>query len=288
MVDWLFGEALAVDTYRAVARWWGHRRPLRAASVLEGLVEDLQTARLALDDRLQHRLWDLAIFLAEPQRMAFKKKIAELDPWSVLSDVASTFAHPNFAMAEREAVDEELIAALNERARRRERLRRPHSPSKTRRRLRDLADGRGSLATVLKDDAACRMLRFGAILCELLEAASDDDAEPDPDELRAQLAGLGEANARRAAEAVLNDPLVGADDRGRPAEPEIMEFIRAVIGAVERRTGYRLTPTIARYAARSAKFDDRPGPDVQLILDLLACHAPSKTAEAVAALIKAA
>jgi hypothetical protein len=31
-----------------------------------------------------------------------------------------------------------------------------------------------------------------------------------------------------------------------------------------------------------------PGPDIQLILDLLACHAPSKTAEAIANLIKEA
>ena len=218
--------------------------------------------------------------------MAFKKKIAELDPWHVLSGMASTFIHANPAIAEREAVDKKMIAALKESAHRRERFRRPHLPSKTRRRLRDVAAGGGSLASVLHDDAALPMLRFGAVRCGLLEVDSNEDAEPDPDELRAQLAELTAANARRAAEAVLNDLLVGADDRGRPAEPEIAEFVRAVIDAVERRTGYRLTPTITRYAARSASSEDLPGPDVKLILDLLACHAPSKTAEAVGALIK--
>jgi hypothetical protein len=107
-------------------------------------------------------------------------------------------------------------------------------------------------------------------------------------EARALVAKLSEADARRAAEAVLNDPLVDGDERGRPAVREITEFVRAVADAIERRVRHRLTPTITRAAARSANRDHVPGPDIQLILDLLACHAPSKTAEAIANLIKEA
>jgi hypothetical protein len=61
-----------------------------------------------------------------------------------------------------------------------------------------------------------------------------------------------------------------------------------VVEAIEQHVGYRITPTITRKAARSPTSDDLPGGDIQLILDLLACHAPSKTAEAVADLIKRA
>ena len=194
-------------------------------------------------------------------------------------------------MAEPSAPDDDerdLIAALRERARRRERLERAHFKNATRRRLRDLARGRGRLAAVLKDDDACRMLRFGAILCDLMAADSVADTEPDPDEVRALLAELTQADARRAAQAVLSDPLVGSDDRGRPPEREITEFVHAVVEAIHRRVGYRLTSNITRRAARSPNLDDLPGPDIQLILDLLACHAPSKAAEAVADLIKGA
>ena len=60
MIDWRFAEALAVDTRQAVTRWWACRRPVAAASIPDGLVDDLQTARLVLDDGFQRRLWDLA------------------------------------------------------------------------------------------------------------------------------------------------------------------------------------------------------------------------------------
>jgi hypothetical protein len=290
MVDWRFAEALAVDTRQAVTRWWARRRPLAAAPIPDGLVDDLQTARLALDERLQRRLWGLAAIFPEPQRADLTKRIAELDPWHVLSEMASGRAQPDTAAAKRQAADDDgdLIAALKERARRRERLERPELPNKARRRLRDLVHGRGSLAAVLKDDDACLMLRFGAVLCGLIESDLGVQAEPDPDNVRAELAKLGEADARRAAEAVLNDRLVGTDDRGRPAEPEIAEFVGAVVEAIEQHVGSRITPTITRKAARSPNSDDLPGPDIRLILDLLACHAPSKTAEAVADLIKKA
>jgi hypothetical protein len=145
--------------------------------------------------------------------------------------------------------------------------------------------GRGSLAAVLQDDDAWLMLRFGAMLCDLVEIDPTEEAEPDP-AARAMLGELGDVDARRAAEAVLNDRLVGTDDRGRPAEPEITEFVGAVVEAIEQHVGYRITPTISRKAARSPNSDDLPGRDIRLILDLLACHAPSKTAEAVADLIK--
>jgi hypothetical protein len=141
---------------------------------------------------------------------------------------------------------------------------------------------------VLKDDDACLMLRFGAVLCDLVEIDPAEEAEPDPADVRAELAKLGEADARRAAAAVLNDRLVGTDDRGRPAAPEIAEFVCAVVEAMEQHVGYRITPTITRKAARSPNSGDLPGPDIQLILDLLTCHAPSKTSEAVADLIKEA
>jgi hypothetical protein len=291
MIDWQFAEALAVDTHQAVARWWGHRRPSAAVPIPEGLIEDLQAARLALEEDLQRRLWGFASVLREPQRADLTKRIAKLDPWHVLSQMATRRAQPDTAAGEGEAADDddrELIAALKERARRRERLERPDFPNKARRRLRDLVHGHGTLAATLKDDDACRMLRFGAMLCDLVEIDPAEEAEPDPDNVRAELAKLGEADARRAAEAVLNDRLVGTDDRGRPAEPEIAEFVCAVVEAIEQHVGYRITPTMTRKAARSPNSDDLPGRDIQLILDLLACHAPSKTAEAVADLIKEA
>jgi hypothetical protein len=289
MIDWRFAEALEIDTHGTVARWWAHLQPSAAVPIPEGLVEDLQAARLALDDGLQRRLWDLATILPEPQRADFTKKKAELEPWHVLSEMAAGRAQPDTAAGEREVAsedDRDLIGALKERARKRERLERPEFPNKARRRLRDLVHGRGSLAATLKDDDACLMLRFGAVLCGLIEVDLGVQAEPDPDNVRAELAKLGEADARRAAEAVLNDRLVGTDDRGRPAEPEIAEFVCAVVEAIEQHVGYRITPTITRKAARSPNSDDLPGRDIQLILDLLACHAPSKTAEAVADLIK--
>lgn len=289
MIGWRFEEALAVDTCQVVTRWWADRRPSPAAPIPDGLVEDLHAARLELDDGLQRRLWDVASVLAQPQRAAFTKKIATLDPWHVLSEMA---VGPDPAVTEQGAAEDEnrgeLIEALKERARRRQQLQRPHFQSATRRRLRDLARGRGRLAAVLRDDDACRMLRFGAVLCYLIDIDSIEDAEPDPDEVRALLAELTEADARCAAEAVLNDPLVGSDDRGRPAALEITEFVCAVVEAVDRRIKYRLTSNISRRAARSPDWDDLPGRDIQLILDLLACHAPLKTAEAVADLIKGA
>jgi hypothetical protein len=287
-MDWRFAAALAADTRQAVTRWWARRRPL-AAAIPEGLVEDQQAARLALDERLQRRLWGFASVLRELQRSEFITRIAELDPWHVLSDMAAGQAQPDPAAAEFQAEsddDRDLIAVLKERARRRERLERPEFPNKARRRLRDLVHGRGSLAAVLQDNDACLMLRFGAVLCGLIEVDPGVRPEPDPGSVRAELAKLGEADARRAAEAVLSDPLVGTDDRGRPAEPEIAQFVGAVVEAIEQHIGYRITPTMTRKAARSPNSDDLPGRDLQLILDLLACHAPSKTAEAVADLIK--
>jgi hypothetical protein len=288
MIDWRIAEALAVDTRQAVTRWWARRRSA-AAPIPDGLVDDLQTARLALDEGLQRRLSDLTTILPEPQRSEFITEIAALDPWHVLSEMTTGRTQPDSAAAERQAAsedDRDLIAALKERARRRERLEHPRFPNKARRRLRDLVHGRGSLAAVLQDDDACLMLRFGAVLCRLIEVDLGVQAEPDPDNVRADLAKLGDADARRAAAAVLNDRLVGTDDRGRPAEPEIAEFVGAVVEAIEQHAGYRITPTITRKAARSPNSDDLPGRGIRLILDLLACHAPSKTAEAVADLIK--
>jgi hypothetical protein len=288
MIDWQFAEALAVDTRQAVTRWWARRRSA-AAPIPDGLVEDLQAARLALEEDLQRRLWGLATILPEPQRSEFITEIAEVDPWHVLSDTAPCPAQPDPAAGEREAASEDgqdLIAALKECARRRERLERPVFPNKARRRLRDLVRGRGTLAAVLKNEDACLMLRFGAVLCGLIEVDVGVEAEPDPADVRAELVKLGEADARRAAAAVLNDRLVGTDERGRPAEPEVAEFVGAVVEAIEQHVGSRISPTITRKAARSPNSDDLPGRDIQLILDLLACHAPSKTAEAVADLIK--
>jgi hypothetical protein len=123
MIGWQFDEALETDTRQAVSRWWVHRCPSPGAPIPDGLVEDVQAARLALDDGLQRRLWDLAILLPEPRRAACEEEIAKLDPWHVLCDMASTGC--NSAAAEREAADEydrDLIAALEERARRREDL----------------------------------------------------------------------------------------------------------------------------------------------------------------------
>jgi hypothetical protein len=289
MMDWRIAEALAVDTHQAVTRWWARRRSA-AAAIPDGLVDDLQTARLALDEGLQRRLWDLATILPKPPRADLTKRIAEFDPWHVLSEMAAGQAQLDPAAAERQAASKDgrdLIAALKERARRRERLEHPRFPSKARRRLRDLVHGRGSLAATLKDDDGCLMLRFGAVLCGLIEVDLGVQAEPDPDNVRADLAKLGEADARRAAEAVLGDPLVGSDDRGRPAEAELLAFVQAVICAVATRTGHQLAPTIARATASSGRHDV-PGADIQLIRELLACHAPAKTAEAVADLIKKA
>jgi hypothetical protein len=272
VINWQFGEVLAVDTRQAVTRWW-EDRGRSAAAIPAGLVEDLQAARLALDEGLQRRLWDLATILPEPQRAEFITEIAALDPWHVLSEMAAGRAQPDPAAGERQAAgdDGELIAApLKERARKRERLEQPRFPNKARRRLRDLVHGRGSLAATLRDDDACLMLRFGAVLCGLIEVDLGVQAEPDPDHVRAELAKLGEADARRAAEAVLNDPLVGTDDRGRPAAPEIAEFVCAVVEAIEQHVGYRITPTITRKAARSPNSNDLPGRDIQLMLDLLA------------------
>lgn len=291
MIDWRFAEALAVDTRQAVTRWWLHRRSSATAPIPDGLVNDLQAARLALDDDLQRRLWGFASVLRKPQRSGFITEIAALDPWHLLSEMAAGRPQPDPAAGEREAAsedDRDLIAALKECARRRERLERPEFPNKARRRLRDLLHGRGSLAAVLKDDDGCLMLRFGAVLCRLIEVDLGVQAEPDPDNVRAELAKLGEADARRAAEAVLNDPLVGTDDRGRPRDLEILRFVRIVIVVVWRRQHprYRLKSTITRRSARSPSLGDRPNSDIQLILDLLACHTPSKTAEAVADLIR--
>ena len=238
---------------------------------------------------MDRRLWDLATFLEKARRTAFTETIAELDPWHVLSSMAVGPARITPNVVERGAEvedDHDLIAALRERARRRERLERPQLKNATRRRLRDLARGRGRLAAVLEDDDACRMLRFGAMLCDLIETDPAEDAEPESDRVRALLSQLTEADARSAAEAVLNDPLVGGDERGRPVEREITAFVHAVFEAIDRRVGYRLTSSITRAAARSPNWDDLPGPDIRLILDLLDCHAPSKTAEAVADLIK--
>jgi hypothetical protein len=50
MIGWRFEEALALDTCEAVTRWWAQRGPSPAAPIPDGLVEDLQTARLALDE----------------------------------------------------------------------------------------------------------------------------------------------------------------------------------------------------------------------------------------------
>ena len=288
MIGWRFEEVLAVDTREAVTRWWAHRRPSPVAPIPIGLIGDLQEVRVALDDWLQRRLWDLAVLLPEPQRTACKEKIAQLDPWHVLCDMALTECDPT--AAERGMADQdhrELIAALKERARRREDLARPRFPSKARRRLRDLAGGRGRLAAVLKDDDACRLLRFGAVLCDLIGVESVRDSEPDLDQIRVLLAAFTAADARRAAEAVLKDPLVGTDDRGRPMESEIKEFVHAMIGAVKRHADHQLTPTISSFAARSPNWDHLPGPDIELVRDLLACHAPKDT-EAIAHLIKEA
>lgn len=285
MLDWPFPEAaLAVDTRQTVQRWWIRRSPSPTAPIPDGLVEDLQTARLALEDALHHRLRDLVVVLDEPRRMTFTKEIAALDPWHVWGETAYRRAgHAATVPRTTGEDDRDLIETLKERARRRERLERPHIPSATRRRLRDLAHGRGRLTAVLKDEHACRLLRFGAMLCDLIEIDPCDDTEPDPEQLRELLAQFGEADARRAAEVVLGNELIKPDDRGRPEEPEIKEFVRAVVHAVERCAEHRLTPTIAR---ASRDHDETPGPDLQLVLDLLACHAPTKTAEAVAALIK--
>jgi hypothetical protein len=287
MIDWQFAEALENDTHEVVTRWW-EDRGRSAAAIPAGLIEDLQAARLALEEDLQRRLWDLATILPEPQRADLTKRIAELDPWHVLSDMPIRRAELHPAADERGGASEDgrdLIASLKERARRRERLERPVFPNKARRRLRDLVHGRGSLAATLKDDDGCLMLRFGAALCGLSEVDLGVQAEPDPDRVRAELAKLGEADARRAAEAVLGDPLVGSDERGRPAEAELLAFIGAAIRAVATRTGHQLAPTIARATAWSGGHDV-PGADIQLIRDLLICHAPAKTAEAVADLIK--
>ena len=102
-MDWRFAEALAVDTRQAVTRWWACRRRLPAAPLPDGLVDDLQAARLALDDGFQRRLWDLAPILPEPQRADLTKRIAELDPWHVLSEMAAGRAQPHPAAGEREA-----------------------------------------------------------------------------------------------------------------------------------------------------------------------------------------
>jgi hypothetical protein len=147
MIDWLLEAALAVDTCRTVARWWVRRCPSGTAPVPECLVHDLQMARLALDDRLQVRLWNQVDFLARPERMAGTMKIAELGRWDVFSEKGRITRDP--AAVERGAVDEELIEALKERARKRERLDLPTADNRTRRRLRDLAGGRGRLAAVL-------------------------------------------------------------------------------------------------------------------------------------------
>jgi hypothetical protein len=120
MIDWQFAEALAVDTRQAVTRWWARRRPLAAAPIPDGLADDLQAARLALEEDLQRRLWDLATILPAPQRADLTKRIAELDPWHVLSEMAAGRAQPDPAAGEREAAsedDRDLIAALKERAR---------------------------------------------------------------------------------------------------------------------------------------------------------------------------
>lgn len=101
------------------------------------------------------------------------------------------------------------------------------------------AAGRGGLAAVLKDDDARRMPRFGAMLCDLVKINSVECVEPDPDEVRALLAKLTEAEAGHAAAAVLNDPLLGTDDRGRPPEPEVMASVGAVFGAVKRRANHQ-------------------------------------------------
>jgi hypothetical protein len=288
MIAWRFDEALSVDTHQAATRWWTHRCPIPEAPLPSGLIEDFHTVRLTLDENLQRRHSELATFLPEPRRTEVVEAIAELDPWRVLSERA---LRGGSATAERQTAeedDQDLLEALKERARRRERLECPRCNSNTRRRLRDLARGRGGTGAILNDEDACKLLRFGAILCDLITTDSDADAEPAPHELCARLAELSIAEARRAARAVLNDPLVGGDARGRPAEREITEFVRSVVDAVERRVGYRLKATITRSTARSPNWDDLPGPDIELILDLLACHAPSKTAEAISDLIKAA
>jgi hypothetical protein len=130
MIDWRFAEALEADTHRAVTRWWARRRPLAAAPIPDGLIDDLQAARLALEEDLQRRLWGFASVLREPRRSEFVTKIAEFDPWHVLSEMAAGRAQPDTAAGEREVAsedDRDLIAALKERARRRERLERKSS-----------------------------------------------------------------------------------------------------------------------------------------------------------------
>lgn len=142
------------------------------------------------------------------------------------------------------------------------------------------------MRAVLNDEGARLMLRFGAARCGLVEVEVGVVPAPDAADVRADLERLTVADARRAAEAVLNDPLVGTDDRGRPEDQETKGFTRAVSDASEKHLGRRLTSTITRSAAHSVNLDHAPGPDVQLLLDLLACHMPSKTAEAVADLIR--
>jgi Resolvase, N terminal domain len=108
MVDWRIAETLAVDTRQAVTRWWA-RRHSAAAAIPAGLVEDLQAARLALDEDLQRRLRDVATILPEPQRADLTKRIAELDPWHVMSEMAAGRAQPDPAAAEREASIEDQL-----------------------------------------------------------------------------------------------------------------------------------------------------------------------------------
>jgi|SRR5919106_42091 hypothetical protein len=118
MIEWRFAEALEAQTREVVTRWWKARRP-SSAPIPDGLVNDLQTARLALEDGFQRRLWDLATILSEPQRSDLTKRIAELDPWHVLSEMVAGRAQADTAAGEREAAsddDRDLIAALKERA----------------------------------------------------------------------------------------------------------------------------------------------------------------------------
>jgi hypothetical protein len=111
MVDWRIAEALAVDTRQAVTRWWTRCRSA-AAPIPDGLVDDLQAARLALDDGLQRRFWGFASVLREPRRSEFVTKIGEVDPWHVLSEMAAGRTQPDPAAGDvlrRVTVRERLV-----------------------------------------------------------------------------------------------------------------------------------------------------------------------------------
>jgi hypothetical protein len=289
MMDWIIAEDLHEHTRAAVDRWWSALKLSPGSEPSEALVEDLQAARLALEQQLNEHLWRAADVLPPDKRKSFEATLHRaLDPWHDLAD--QTSAAPDMAASSGgglSILEEEPNPLIGQRRKawNRERLRPPRVPNQTRQQINDVALGRLGKHLALEDENICRMLSYGAWVLDLIDAPPSDQQDRPLADISSALDRLSADDFSRCAEAALEDPLVGAIHRGRPAEFEVTTFIRQVFLAVENHTGHRLRSTRIRNAAK-AGGEPVSGPDLRLLTDLLACHRPSMTPDAARAILR--